>query len=104
MAERDEVLEALRRCVDQYHGLMRRGVDEGKVTQEGTITAAVGTMLRGMHRIAALPDDRDLTDDEVQEFQAALISIYCGAAYALTELPLPPGHFKAFAFDTRNPT
>lgn len=62
---------------------------DGKIKAEDVEGVAVQSLLRAVDRIAALPDERALTDDEVIVFGSSLIQVATAAVVLLDLLPLP---------------
>lgn len=100
-----DLFEALGKVVDAYaDGLsqaQRAGkMPKGEYARSGQCVAA---LLRGVDRIADLPDDRDLTEAEIELFQSGLLQIFACSGVLLDELPLPGIRVAVVGFDLGDP-
>lgn len=94
-----KLLRALNDLARHYEQQMDTATRLGKVTVEERMGVAVATMMRHVDRITELPEDRDLTDTEVMELQASLLSIQVASTFLLDELPFPAMAATVAAFD-----
>lgn len=102
-AQRQAFLVAMERVMEQNFRLLDQGVRDGKLSEDGRVGSMTMAMIRAIDRLAALPDERDLTDDEIDNFQACLIQIACNALCLLVELPFEGLAVVLAPFDTNNP-
>lgn len=86
--------------------VLDRAEAEGKLTSEARLGTLIQTVLRGIDRIAQLPDDRDLTQAESDILVASLVQVSSGALAVIVESGLDPSAVPMIVagFDTRRPT
>lgn len=104
MAVNAKLAESIVKIADRFKSEMDRGQREGRLTEDGRLGVLMSSMLRAIDRAADLPDDRDLTDTEVETLQASLLQVSAASLALLDELPFPGMHVMVAAFDMRRPS
>lgn len=89
-----------KQMLSQIHAALGRGsIQEGE-----EVGVLVSSLTRAIDRIADLPDDRDLSEDEITTLHAALLQQTAAGLALLQFLPLKDLPVMVAGFDLSRPT